>query len=130
MSSVIAIIGRPNVGKSTLFNKLTISKSALVADFPGVTRDRKYGLAKNSSVILIDTGGIRVETSNLSSAIKHQTDQAINEADILFFLVDVKEGLLPIDQEIASSLRKTNKPVFLIINKLMTRFIGLAGSFC
>ena len=69
MSSVIAIIGRPNVGKSTLFNKLTTSKSALVADFPGVTRDRKYGLAKDSSVILIDTGGIKVETSNISSAI-------------------------------------------------------------
>ena len=118
MSSVVAIVGRPNVGKSTLFNILTGSKSALVADFAGLTRDRQYGHVRNSSTVLIDTGGISSESNDISIAVKNQAETAILEADILFFLVDVKDGLTPLDEEIASSLRKTNKKIFLLINKV------------
>ena len=118
MSSVIAIVGRPNVGKSTLFNKLTYSNAALVADFSGLTRDRQYGLAKDSSVVLVDTGGLNTNTSDLSMLIKNQTESAIQGADILFFMVDVKDGLVSLDLEIAKNLRANNKPIFLVINKV------------
>ena len=118
MSSVIAIVGRPNVGKSTLFNILTGSKSAIVADFSGLTRDRKYGNVKDSSLVLIDTGGISLEDNDMSEAIKKQTENAIEEADCIFFIVDAIEGLLPLDEVIADSLRKQNKRIILIINKV------------
>ena len=118
MSSLIAIVGRPNVGKSTLFNILTGSKSAIVADFSGLTRDRKYGKVKDSSLVLIDTGGISLEDSNMSEAIKKQTENAIEEADMIFFIVDAIEGLLPLDEVIADLLRKQNKRITLIINKV------------
>ena len=118
MSSVIAIVGRPNVGKSTLFNILTGSKSALVADFAGLTRDRQYGHLKDSSTVLIDTGGISSESNDMSLAVKNQAENAIQEADILFFLVDAIDGLMPLDEDIASSLRKTNKEIYLLINKV------------
>ena len=77
MSSVIAIVGRPNVGKSTLFNILTGSRSAIVADFSGLTRDRKYGNVKDSSLVLIDTGGISMEDTDMSEAIKKQTENCL-----------------------------------------------------
>ena len=83
MSSLIAIVGRPNVGKSTLFNILTGSKSAIVADFSGLTRDRKYGKVKDSSLVLIDTGGISLEDSDMSEAIKKQTENAIEELSLI-----------------------------------------------
>ena len=118
MSSVIAIVGRPNVGKSTLFNILTGSRSAIVADFSGLTRDRKYGNVKDSSLVLIDTGGISMEDSDMSEAIKKQTENAIEEADSIFFIVDAIEGLLPLDEVIADLLRKQNKRITLIINKV------------
>ena len=118
MSSVVAIVGRPNVGKSTLFNILTGSRSALVANFSGLTRDRQYGHLKNSSTVLIDTGGISSESNDISLAVKNQAENAIQEADILFFLVDAIDGLMPLDQDIASSLRKTNKRIYLLINKV------------
>ncbi len=118
MSSVIAIVGRPNVGKSTLFNILTGSRSAIVADFSGLTRDRKYGNVKDSSLVLIDTGGISMEDSDMSEAIKKQTENAIEEADRIFFIVDAIEGLLPLDEVIADLLRKQNKRITLIINKV------------
>ena len=118
MSSVIAIVGRPNVGKSTLFNILTGSKSAIVANFSGLTRDRKYGNVKDSSLVLIDTGGISMEDSDMSEAIKKQTENAIEEADSIFFVVDAIEGLLPLDEVIADLLRKQNKRITLIINKV------------
>ena len=118
MSSVIAIVGRPNVGKSTLFNILTGSRSAIVADFSGLTRDRKYGNVKDSSLVLIDTGGISMEDSDMSEAIKKQTENAIEEADSIFFIVDAIEGLLPLDEVIADSLRKQNKRITLIVNKV------------
>ena len=118
MSSVVAIVGRPNVGKSSLFNLLTGSRAALVADFSGLTRDRQYGGDSMSSAILIDTGGLGSDSSNLSKDVIKQTNLAIEEADFLFFMVDGKEGLTHLDEEIAKKLRKTNKPVKLIVNKI------------
>ena len=115
--SVVAIVGRPNVGKSTIFNILTASKSAIVADFSGLTRDRKYGRLKDSQLTLIDTGGLNQDTDDMSQAIKEQTDLAIEEADYLLFVVDAIDGLLPTDKEIAKSLRKQNKEITLLINK-------------
>ena len=118
MTSVVAIVGRPNVGKSSVFNLLTSSGTALVANFPALTRDRQYGKARKSSAILIDTGGISSDLSRLSTAVLSQTDYAIEEADVLFFIVDCKDGLLGLDQEISKKLRKANKPIYLIINKV------------
>ena len=115
--SVVAIVGRPNVGKSTIFNILTASRSAIVADYSGLTRDRKYGTLKDSGVTLIDTGGLNEDSDDMSHAIKAQTDLAIDEADSLLFVVDAIDGLLPTDQEIAQSLRKQNKNITLLINK-------------
>jgi GTP-binding protein len=116
--SIVAIIGRPNVGKSTIFNILTASRSAIVADFSGLTRDRKYGNLKDSHITLIDTGGLDEESDDMSHAIKEQTDLAIEEADSLLFVVDAIDGLLPTDKEIAQSLRKQNKNITLLINKV------------
>ena len=115
--SVVAIVGRPNVGKSTIFNILTASRSAIVADYSGLTRDRKYGTLKDTGVTLIDTGGLNEDSDDMSHAIKEQTDLAIDEADSLLFVVDAIDGLLPTDQEIAQSLRKQNKNITLLINK-------------
>ena len=115
--SVVAIVGRPNVGKSTIFNILTASRSAIVADYSGLTRDRKYGTLKDSGVTLIDTGGLNEDSDDMSHAIKEQTDLAIDEADSLLFVVDAIDGLLPTDQEIAQSLRKQNKNITLLVNK-------------
>ena len=99
--SVIAIVGRPNVGKSTIFNILTGSKSAIVADYSGLTRDRKYGNLKNSRITLIDTGGLNEESDDMSHAIREQTDLAIKEADFLLFVVDAIDGLLPTDKAVS-----------------------------
>ena len=118
MPLVIAIVGRPNVGKSTLFNKLTQSSSALVAPTSGLTRDRQYGKVINSSAILIDTGGLHSEKTDLSLAIREQTEFAIKEANVIFFMVDAKNGLIPKDEEVAKQLRKENKPIYLLINKV------------
>lgn len=115
--SVVAIVGRPNVGKSTIFNILTASRSAIVADYSGLTRDRKYGTLKDSGVTLIDTGGLNEDSDDMSHAIKEQTDLAIDEADSVLFVVDAIDGLLPTDKEIAQSLRKQNKNITLLINK-------------
>ena len=108
MSSLVAIVGRPNVGKSSLFNFLTVSRAALVADFSGLTRDRQYGKAKNSNRILIDTGGIAPESDDISRSVIGQTNLAIKEADELIFVVDAKDGLVALDEEISLSLRKVN----------------------
>ena len=123
--SVVAIVGRPNVGKSTIFNILTASRSAIVADYSGLTRDRKYGTLKDSGVTLIDTGGLNEDSDDMSHAIKEQTDLAIDEADSLLFVVDAIDGLLPTDQEIAQSLRKQNKKVrhCLIKLKLLAHYL-------
>lgn len=119
MLPVVAIVGRPNVGKSSLFNQLTQTNDALVADFHGLTRDRIYGHLRTdkSDIILIDTGGLDHDHGDLSQVIKEQTDLAIEESDLIVMIVDGREGLTNSDQEIAHALRKKNKSVLLAINK-------------
>ena len=116
---VIALVGRPNVGKSTLFNMLTKSRDALVADYPGLTRDRKYGRVQSEAaeLIVIDTGGLSGESEELDSHMEKQTRLAVDESDIILFMVDAREGLTPADEVIADSLRRTGKQVKLIVNK-------------
>ena len=120
MVPVLALVGRPNVGKSTLFNQLTKSRDALVADFPGLTRDRQYGqgVLDEQPFIVVDTGGIGVEEQAVDDLMSHQSAMAIEEADAVLFLVDAKAGLTPLDQEIAMRLHKIDKSVHLVINKI------------
>lgn len=120
MIPVIALIGRPNVGKSTLFNGLTRSRDALVADEPGLTRDRQYGLGHqdDKSFFIIDTGGIGVEDHNVDELMSAQSFKALEEANIIFFLVDAKVGVTPVDKEIADRLRRSKLPVTLVVNKI------------
>ncbi len=121
MLPVIAIIGRPNVGKSTLFNYLTQTRNALVADFPGVTRDRQYGrgVIGEHSYWIVDTGGIaEMDELAISKPIDKQVWQAIEEADYLLFLVDGKDGLMAADQIIAGQLRPYREKIFLVVNKV------------
>ncbi len=119
MKPVLALIGRPNVGKSTLFNHLTRSRDALVADFPGLTRDRKYGAGdlNGRGFLLIDTGGLSGEEAGIDEYMAKQTHAAIREADALMFIVDGKQGMTAADEMIARDLRQTGKPVFLLVNK-------------
>lgn len=116
---VVVIVGRPNVGKSTLFNALTRRRDALVADFPGVTRDRIYGRAElaGHGVILIDTGGLEAADQPLDQAAQHQTQAAIEQADVLVFVSDGQAGLMAADFEIVQQLRRTSKPIVHAINK-------------
>lgn len=120
MKPVIALIGRPNVGKSTLFNCLTRSRDALVADQPGMTRDRNYGegCAGEHAFIVIDTGGLSGEREDLDQRMAQQVWQAVTEADAVLFMVDARDGLLPGDEDIARQLRQLNKSVTLVINKI------------
>lgn len=120
MKPVIALVGRPNVGKSTLFNCLTRTRDALVADQPGLTRDRKYGEGKvgSHSFIVIDTGGLTNEADALDELMAEQVWQAVDEADIVMFLTDAKDGLVAGDEEIAKRLRRTNKNITLVVNKI------------
>lgn len=120
MLPVIAIVGRPNVGKSTLFNCLTKSRAALVADVPGLTRDRLYGQGHlgDRAYIVIDTGGLGEETEDVHTLMAGQTRQAIVEADQIIFVVDGRAGLTAADQTIAESLRITGKKIFLAVNKI------------
>jgi GTP-binding protein len=119
MIPVIVLVGRPNVGKSTLFNRLTKTQDALVADFPGLTRDRQYGQARyeNKAYIVVDTGGIGVDDVAVDKLMSKQSTIALNEADIVLFLVDGRSGLTGIDEQIASNLRKLNKQIHLVVNK-------------
>ncbi|MFS1703103.1 ribosome biogenesis GTPase Der [Aestuariibacter sp. GS-14] len=120
MLPVVALVGRPNVGKSTLFNRLTHTRDALVADFPGLTRDRQYGQAtyEQRQFIVVDTGGITGDEEGIDARMAAQSLLAIEEADVVFFLVDARAGLLPADQLIADHLRKTDKRVFVLANKV------------
>ena len=119
MVPVIALVGRPNVGKSTLFNRLTNSRDALVADIPGLTRDRQYGDGKfgDRRFIVIDTGGIHGGEEGIDSAMVGQSLLAIEEADLVLFLVDARAGRTPGDEYIISHLRRQQKPVMLVVNK-------------
>ena len=120
MLPVIAIVGRPNVGKSTLFNALTRSRDALVADRPGVTRDRNYGLGRvgERRYVLIDTGGLSDAPEGIARLSADQAHTAIEEADVLLVLVDARAGLNAEDQRIAAQLRATGKPLVLVPNKI------------
>ncbi|MCO4785445.1 MAG: ribosome biogenesis GTPase Der [Marinomonas atlantica] len=119
MIPVIALVGRPNVGKSTLFNQLTRSRDALVADYPGLTRDRKYGDGKagEHEFIVIDTGGISGDEQGIDEHMARQSLLAIEEADVVLFLVDGRHGLNPADEMIANHLRRSEKTIYLVVNK-------------
>ncbi len=119
MIPVIALVGRPNVGKSTLFNQLTRSRDALVADFAGLTRDRKYGEGTHEEhqFIVIDTGGITGTEEGIDKAMSDQSLLAIEEADATLLLVDAREGLLPGDVQLVDYLRRKQKPYSLVVNK-------------
>lgn len=120
MIPVFALVGRPNVGKSTLFNRVTKTMDALVANFPGLTRDRQYGEAKLGSrrFIVIDTAGITGQEEGIDSAVAQQSQQAVLEADAVVFMLDAREGLTAIDEQLAQRLRGYNKPIFYVANKI------------
>jgi len=121
MSNIVAIVGRPNVGKSTLYNRLTESRKAIVDDFSGVTRDRHYGVSEwlNRKFTVIDTGGYVANSTDLfEAAIREQVMIAIEEATVILFMVDVTTGITDLDDEIASILRRSKKPVLVVVNKL------------
>ncbi len=120
MVPVIALVGRPNVGKSTLFNQLTRSRDALVANFPGLTRDRKYGEGRvgDRPFIVIDTGGISGEEEGIDTYMAEQSLAAIDEADAVCFLVDARAGLTPADEQLATHLRQQGKRFHLVVNKI------------
>lgn len=119
MLPVVAIVGRPNVGKSTLFNRLTRTRDALISDHPGTTRDRQFGEVNlhDRRFIIIDTGGITEEMDDVGKLITKQALQAIEDADSVLFVIDGKEGVTPEDKMIADTLRKSGKRLFLAVNK-------------
>jgi GTP-binding protein len=121
MLPVVALVGRPKVGKSTLFNVLTRPRDALVADLPGVTRDRHYGvcrLVEGQPFVVIDTGGLVDDAEGLAAQTAGQVDIAIAEADIVLLIVDARDGLLPSDRTILDRLRRAGKPILLGVNKV------------
>lgn len=120
MLPVIALVGRPNVGKSTLFNRLTRSRDAIVADIPGLTRDRQYGEGRieNRRFIVIDTAGIVGDEEGVDAMMAQQSMQAVIEADVVLFMVDARAGLIGVDEEIAAKLRNLGKKVHLVVNKV------------
>jgi GTPase len=131
MSRIVAIVGRPNVGKSTLFNRLTGERKAIVDDVSGVTRDRHYGTSDWNGVdfTVIDTGGFVPQSSDIfEAAIREQVHIAIDEADVLLFVVDVMSDVHPLDEEFSLILRKSKKPVVLVINKVDNDRLSLESS--
>jgi GTP-binding protein len=119
MKPIVAIVGRPNVGKSTLFNRITRTKDALVDNFPGVTRDRHYGDANwnNVEFTLVDTGGF-TEGEDFADEIRFQVHEAIADADVILLMLDGKAGMSPFDSEILNFLRSIDKPIFYAVNKI------------
>ncbi len=119
MKPVIVLVGRPNVGKSTLFNKLTRSRDALVADFAGLTRDRQYGIGRTGDrpYLVVDTGGLSGNSQGIENEMATQVRQAVDEGDAVLFIVDARDGLNAADQNIAAYLRQCGKPVTLVLNK-------------
>jgi GTP-binding protein len=129
MLPVIALIGRPNVGKSTLFNRLTRSRDALVADYPGLTRDRKYGFGKLGPIpyLAIDTGGVAGGEVGIDERTVDQTSRALDEADVAIVMVDAREGRTAADEHVAELARKNAKKVFLVVNKAEGLDTAIAG---
>ena len=129
MLPVIALVGRPNVGKSTLFNRLTRSRDALVADQPGLTRDRKYGVGKlgDKPYLVVDTGGLSGEEAGVDVLMEQQVRLAIAEADHILLILDAKSGCTAGDEDIAAQLRRTGKPVTPVVNKSESLDQELAG---
>ena len=119
MLPVVAIVGRPNVGKSTLFNRLTRTRDALVDDQPGITRDRLHGMVdlQGMRCLLVDTGGVAEDTSEIELKVQHQIELALEEAHAVIFLADARSGSLTGDRVIAMRLRRDSQPVFLVVNK-------------
>jgi len=120
MGNVVAIVGRPNVGKSTLYNRLIGERQAIIDNVSGVTRDRQYGSSfwNGKTFTVVDTGGFVQHSEDVfESAIREQVRIAIEEAHVILFLVDVTTGITDLDEEIAKMLRSSDKPVFLIVNK-------------
>ncbi|QGU32555.1 ribosome biogenesis GTPase Der [Thermochromatium tepidum] len=119
MLPVITLIGRPNVGKSTLFNRLTRTRDALVADLPGLTRDRQYGIGRIGPrpYVIVDTGGLGSVAEGIEALMERQVQRAIEEADHLLFLVDARDGCTPEDLDLAQRLRRVGKPLTLVVNK-------------
>ena len=120
MLPVVALVGRPNVGKSTLFNVLTRTRDALVHDLPGLTRDRHYGVCRleEREFVVVDTGGLTGEKEGIDALTARQAEFAIDEADICVLVVDARDGLLPQDRNILATLRRTGKEILLVINKV------------
>ncbi len=120
MLPVVALVGRPNVGKSTLFNVLTRTRDALVHDLPGLTRDRHYGVCRmgEREFVVVDTGGLSGESEGIDALTARQVDFAIEEADIAVFIVDARDGILPQDRNILATLRRSGKPILLDVNKV------------
>jgi GTP-binding protein len=120
MVPVVALIGRPNVGKSTLFNRLTKSRDAIVANLSGLTRDRKYGegFAGDRKYIVIDTGGLTGGEEGIDAVMAGQSLQAVEEADFVLFVVDAKAGLTSVDVDIANHLRTSGKSCVVVVNKV------------
>ncbi len=118
---IVAIVGRPNVGKSTLFNALAGERISIVKDYPGVTRDRIYADVTwlNTQFTMIDTGGIEPDSKDMIlTYMREQTQIAIDTADVIMFVVDVRQGLVDADYKVADMLRRCNKPVVLVVNKV------------
>ena len=119
MKPIVAIVGRPNVGKSTLFNRLIQKRLAIIENFPGVTRDRIYADSEwnGREFTLVDTGGIQTGEGEITTQVRRQAELAMAEADVVVFVVDTREGLTPTDQEVADILRRVKRPVILVANK-------------
>ncbi len=130
MLPAVALVGRPNVGKSTLFNQLTRTRDALVADFSGLTRDRRYGEGRigDQAFIVIDTGGVTGDEVGIDAAMAAQSQQAIDEADVVLLLVDAREGLNPVDEYLARDLRQRGADFHLVVNKVDGRDADVAQS--
>ena len=130
---VVALVGRPNVGKSRLFNRFVRSRMAIVENTPGVTRDRNYGMSHGEGCrfTVIDTGGFEPESSDvLLEQMRVQAQLAVEEADVILFLVDARAGLLPADRQIADILRRSDKRLILVVNKVdQPRLVELSYEF-
>ncbi len=127
----VVLVGRPNVGKSTLFNRLTGTRAALVADYAGLTRDRQYGTGRfeDKAFVVVDTGGLMPESKDpLAALAEGQAQLALSEADVVFFMVDSRAGRHPSDDSIAQSLRKSGKPIVVVVNKTEGQLAAVSGT--